>query len=435
MKTCILGGGLAGLSLAYYLKKEALIIEKETNVGGLMRSYTMNGVVYDIGPHILFSKNKHALKELISFTKSHQLKRSNRIFHKGTFIKYPFENDLHALDQETREYCLKEFLNNPYENFSDPENMLQFFLKTFGEGITRTYLQPYNEKIWKFDPCYMDTQMVDRIPKPPREDVIKSAQGKVTEGYTHQLYFHYPDNDGIETVIKGILAAKRLNIESGMIIKKIIKRKSGWEIITSGNSYECDRLITCMPVHELLSVLDIDGIEDLKRIASQLKYNSIHICMIQVKKDKIGNNFALYFADKDTIFHRLSKLNYLGSNYILKNNCSTLMAEITFRPDSYLATLSPDSIKTSVIDSLCGHDLIHKTDIIDFEIKSFKYAYVIYDLDHRKNINTILQALQNHNIESCGRFAEFEYLNMDDVIDHSLKLAQKYNKMSNGGNN
>ena len=46
--------------------------------------------------------------------------------------------------------------------------MIQFFYKIFGEGITRTYLEPYNRKIWKFDPSFMDTQMVERIPKPPK---------------------------------------------------------------------------------------------------------------------------------------------------------------------------------------------------------------------------------------------------------------------------
>ena len=67
-------------------------------------------------------------------------------------------------------------------------------MKTFGEGITRLFLQPYNEKIWKYDSSCLDTQMVERIPKPPKEDVIKSAKGIPTEGYTHQLYFHNRKN-------------------------------------------------------------------------------------------------------------------------------------------------------------------------------------------------------------------------------------------------
>ena len=70
--------------------------------------------------------------------------------------------------------------------------MLQFFFKIFGEGITKTYLEPYNQKIWKFEPSFMDTQMVERIPKPPKIDIINSARGKKLEGYKHQLYFHYP---------------------------------------------------------------------------------------------------------------------------------------------------------------------------------------------------------------------------------------------------
>ena len=44
----------------------------------------------------------------------------------------------------------------------------------------------------EFEPSFMDTQMVERIPKPPKIDIINSARGKKTEGYKHQLYFHYP---------------------------------------------------------------------------------------------------------------------------------------------------------------------------------------------------------------------------------------------------
>ena len=78
--------------------------------------------------------------------------------------------------------------------------MLQFFLKIFGEGITKTYLEPYNQKIWKFEPSFMDTQMVERIPKPPKIDIINSARGKKTEGYKHQLFFHYPKKNGIQAL-------------------------------------------------------------------------------------------------------------------------------------------------------------------------------------------------------------------------------------------
>jgi protoporphyrinogen oxidase len=196
----ILGAGVAGLSLASFLDRPAIVPERESTVGGLSRSYDMNGIAYDIGPHIIFSKNQEVLDLHTSIIPTTNLRRSNQILFRGRFVKYPFENDLSAIDPIDRDYCLTEFLSNPYEH-NDTGNMLQFFLRTFGEGITRLYLAPYNEKIWKFDPSCLDTQMVERIPKPPKEDVIASARGVATEGYTHQLYYHYPRAGGFQTMV------------------------------------------------------------------------------------------------------------------------------------------------------------------------------------------------------------------------------------------
>ena len=39
----ILGGGLAGLSTAYHLRRPWLLVEKESRVGGLVRTETMHG--------------------------------------------------------------------------------------------------------------------------------------------------------------------------------------------------------------------------------------------------------------------------------------------------------------------------------------------------------------------------------------------------------
>jgi len=57
----ILGGGLAGLSLAYFLEsyRKICILEKNEVPGGLLRSFKKNEINYDIGPHIIFSKNKN----------------------------------------------------------------------------------------------------------------------------------------------------------------------------------------------------------------------------------------------------------------------------------------------------------------------------------------------------------------------------------------
>ena len=70
MKITIMGGGLSGISLAYFLQDnpsidEITILEKDDSIGGLCRIITKDGYTYDIGPHILFSKDKEML-ELIN---------------------------------------------------------------------------------------------------------------------------------------------------------------------------------------------------------------------------------------------------------------------------------------------------------------------------------------------------------------------------------
>jgi len=426
MKTIILGGGIAGLSLAHFLKGKSIILEKEKQIGGLCKSYEFNGIFYDMGPHIMFSKNKEILDFHTSIIDSNTIRRSNKIYHKGKLVKYPFENDLAALDEKERDYCLHEFLNNPHEN-QEANNMLQFFLKTFGEGITRLYLQPYNEKIWKFDPSLMDTQMVERIPKPPKEDVIKSAKGIPTEGYTHQLYFHYPKKGGFQQLVKGY--AKLIEGKSEIInpveIKNIRKNGETWEVETDKGQFNGERLINCIPLHELFRY--IEAPKEVLGVLNQLKYNSMYIVVVQAKKDNIGDNFTFTLADKNIIFHRLSKLNFLGESYCLPNGGTTVLVEITYRPNSELANKSQEEITEAVIHDLDKLNLIKREDVLATEVRNSKYEYVIYDLEHRKNADFILEYLLKMGIHCTGRFAEFEYLNSDAVADHSKKLAEKLN--------
>ena len=146
MKLAILGGGLAAISLAYFLQEnqqieEITIFEKEASIGGLCRSIHKDGYTYDIGPHILFSKDKEMLNLMLEVApETNKLRRSNQIIHKGRYVQYPFENDLSKLPSEDLNYAVTAFQNNPYENY-EAQNMLQFFLKTFGEGITNLYLR------------------------------------------------------------------------------------------------------------------------------------------------------------------------------------------------------------------------------------------------------------------------------------------------------
>jgi len=432
MRVLILGGGLAGVSLAYFLQDRhdidtIDILEKEEKPGGLCRSFQHEGITYDIGPHILFSKDKETLDLMLDLLgdNKHELRRSNRIIHKGSFVQYPFENDLSKLPQDDRAKCVDEFLRNPYRDYP-ADNMLQFFLQTFGAGITNQYLRPYNEKIWKFDPSFMDTQMVDRIPRPPDEDILRSAAGETIDGYTHQLYFNYPKMGGIEALVDAFV--KNLNhkvqIHISSEVTSAAKNGSGWRVIASGAEYNGDELVSCIPVNILTEIYRGIDKKTIER-SRDLRYNNIMIAVATIKEDRAGDNFAFMIADRDVIFHRLSKLDFLGENYH-KPGTATYMMEYTYRDGDPTADMPDEELRKLFTDGLQRIDFVNNAEEIEsFTIKRFPYAYVIYDLEHKENMTAIREYFSGQGLFLNGRFGNFEYWNMDRVVAESRILAER----------
>jgi len=426
----ILGGGLAGISLAYFLQEKTGIasidiLEKENEPGGLCRSFQHNGITVDIGPHIFFSKDKETLNFMLALLgdNKHELRRSNRILHKGYFIQYPFENDLSKLSDEERSKCVDAFLHNPYRDYP-ADNMLQFFLKTFGEGIANLYLCPYNEKIWKFNPAYMDTQMVERIPRPPDEDILRSAAGETVDGYTHQLYFSYPKTGGTAAFIKAFVDKlnEKVKIHTSHKVSSVQKSNNGWHIKAANAEFKGDLLVSCIPVNVLTEIYD--GIDErVAKCGRGLRHNNIIIAMATVSVDRAGDNFAFMVADKDVIFHRVSKVDFLGENYH-KDGTASYMMEYTYRDEDKNATLSDEELQEKFIDGLFKIGFVHeKSEVQVFTLKRFPYAYVIYDLQHRENMKSIREYFNNQGVYLNGRFGNFEYWNMDRVIMESQSLT------------
>lgn len=433
MNYTILGGGLSAISLAYYLQEnknidEIHILEKDDVLGGICRTYVKDGIEYDVGPHIIFSKDKEILDLMNNLLGENNEKhrRSNRILHKKRFVQYPFENDLSKLPQEDIDYCVNGFLHNPYENY-DAKNMLQFFLKTFGEGITNTYLRPYNEKIWKFDPSFMDTQMVERIPKPPKEDILKSANGETIDGYLHQLYFTYPKQGGTEALIKAFIAklSDKVKIHTDNKVLKVKKQDEKFVVTTSEKEYLCDKVVSTMPANEFCHIYeDANKPQEILNIADNLRYNSIAICIVNVNKDYAGDNYAFMVADKNVKFHRISKLDFMGEHYHI-DGTATYMAEITYRKNDLNDKASDEELTQKVIEGLEKIGFINSKEDVNFtDLKRFEYAYVIYDLKHRQNMDAIKEYFASQGIYLNGRFGSFEYLNMDAIIKQSKNLAE-----------
>lgn len=426
MKVGILGGGLTGLTIGLQLKHDFEILEKNEECGGLCRSLTEQGFTFDYGgAHIIFSRNTHPVDFMRSVLGENSLRgrRNNKIYFKGRFIHYPFENGLSDLPKEDIFECLYHYLKNDYPE--PKSNFKEWIYHTFGKGIAEKYLIPYNEKIWNYRTEDMSLHWVKgRVPKPPLEDVIKSAIGIPTEGYTHQLYFFYPKHGGVQSLIRAMenrIAGNR--IIRGFEVKKIERYRSGWKVYDEKLEREYDVLVSTIPIFALISALD-DVPDDVLEAVNLLKFNSLVAVMIGLDTEKLKDFTAIYFPDSDIKFHRVGFPMVFSKNNVPAGK-SSLVAEITANEGDETWGLNDDEIINHVIDGLDERKIIDEETICYTNIRRTMYAYVIYDLEYCENIKIIKNYISDLGVKLCGRFSEFEYLNMDACVTRGIQMAQE----------
>jgi protoporphyrinogen oxidase len=434
VKTAILGAGLTGITLARLLHEkgdEVTVLEREPEYGGLCRSMTKSGFTFDIGgSHIIFSRDTQVLTFMCDMLgrNSKQNKRNTKIFYKGLFIKYPFENGLNQLPKDDLYFCINEFIKTLIAvekgELSPPSNFREWINYTFGKGIADLYMIPYNEKIWKYPTELMSMHWVDgRIPRPPVEDVIRSAIGIETEGYTHQSVFSYPLRGGIEALVREIAKPVEENIQTGFNVSSI-RKVDGKFIISDGRrEISARHLVSTIPLQELLPCLDRVP-EKVKRACSELKYNSI-ACIFLGIKGSVPDISWMYVPEKELgLFNRISfPSNY--SPFTVPSGHSSILVEITYRESDEASTMLDMDIIDHVVDALANMKIIKtRDDVVYSAVMRQKYAYVIYDLDYLHNIATVKKYCAGIGIGLVGRFAEFEYLNMDGCIRNAMNFAE-----------
>jgi protoporphyrinogen oxidase len=432
--TAILGGGLSGLTLGRLLHErgeEVIVLEAEPVYGGLCRSHTEQGFTFDIGgSHIIFSKDEEVLafmRRMISENEQRNT-RNTRIFYKQRFVKYPFENGLSELPPEDRFFCINGFVQNLIAVEKGlvpaPKNFREWIYATFGAGIAECYMVPYNEKIWKYPTDQMSHHWVDgRIPRPPVEDIIKSAIGIETEGYTHQAVFSYPLDGGIEALVRAIAKPILSSIRTGFRVRSVRKTGNAWIISDGTTDIKADRVICTMPVQHLLPCME--GVPAPVAAACRaLVYNSL-ICVNIGIKGPLPAISWMYIPDMT-----LGKTNRISfpssfSRHTAPEGCSAILAEITHQPGDEIARMTDEQLIGEVTEMLAKMEICTGDRIIFSSVERQPFAYVVYDLAYQKNIAIVKDFCVSHGIPLVGRFAQFEYLNMDGCIRSVMDFVAK----------
>lgn len=423
MRIGILGGGLSGITLQRFLEHDSEILEKEEKIGGACRTFSKDGFHYDIGGHILFSKDKNFLpfiQELLKNNINH-CKRINKVLFKGRYIKYPFENGLGDLEKQDAYECLIGYIKNTAPR---PSNFKEWMYHIFGPGITEKYLLPYNEKIWKYPLDQMGTDWVERIPMPPIEDVTRSALGIETEGYVHQLYFDYPAVGGIEAVPRA-LQKHGASIKTGFQVRTIRKKRHEWFVSNGKEERRYDKLVLTIPLDKAIACME-DVPREVVSVISNLSYNGVRIVMVGINNVSLMDKTAIYIPDPSILAHRICFMGSFSRSMVPVGK-SSLIAEISAPKGHPVAGMSDASLVQRVVDDCHTLGIFDRRDVVATDVSNIEYGYVIYDLHYKRNLSIVQDYFSSLGIERLGRFAEFDYINMDEVIRRARQKAQDLN--------
>ena len=260
----IAGAGPTGLSAAYHIGDDALVLEQNDRVGGWCRSIEVNGFTFDYAGHIMFSNEPyvHQLYNMLLGENVHWQDREAWIYSKNVYTRYPFQGSLYGLPPEVIQECMmgaiearfgpaKQPKNAAGTNGkangktngnghaaackpgsvndccadgileasaplaeagsvdgrnSEPRNFEEFIYKVWGSGIARHFAIPYNRKLWAVPLEEMETSWLGgRVPLPDLEEMIEGALSPSPKPMGPNARFGYPLRGGFQTLMDGWL--------------------------------------------------------------------------------------------------------------------------------------------------------------------------------------------------------------------------------------
>lgn len=410
----IIGAGPAGLSAAYHLEQDNfLILEADTDPGGLCRSFEFGGTVFDLGGHAFFTRHEEIrdlVRELCP-VEIYEQPRQAWVYSHGTYVRYPFQSHLHGLPTDVVRDCLVGLMEVARNGDSPPANLADWISHTFGSGIRDHFLEPYNTKLWAYPlDEIVPTWTAQRIVTPDVAAIITGALETRHNNDYINAQVAYPATGGFSRLYEGFVDHVKDNLRCGVGIDRIsLSTRIAYS--SDGHEFPFSHLISTMPLDRLVAQID-DLPSCCTDAARGLLHNSLHLVNLAVDAESVPDKQRVYVADPDVPFHKLV-LNSNSSPALLARPRFGIQAEVSFSPHK---SISVDGLVTRVTDAIVEMGIVERDAIRDMQVRTVDYAYPVYTSTTAAQREHLLRTLSKAGITCAGRFGEWLYINSDDAV-------------------
>lgn len=445
-RSVILGAGIAGLTAAYTLKRLGdagpVVVEKNPFVGGLASTMVWQGCRMDLGPHRIHTIYPHA-KELIHSLVGDDLvvsKRRSQIYMREKWFDYPprLSELLTKLGLLTGLKILASAFPAKMRSLKGkltrrpPKTYGEYLQRRFGIFLREMIFDPFAFKVYREDADDLDA-MVARV-RLASQGVFSMAWEALTgQSRSAVKSFLYP-NQGM-----GLISARlseKIQSEGGSVLlsHRIIRIRHTGGLVRSveleapdgkRSQIECSRLISTIPLVDLLETLEPKVPTGVKEAAGNLTYADSFLVYTLVNHQPLTNNSWMYFPGDEVIFTRVYELFHFCPN-LVPAGLSCLCAEIPARPSDPIQYADESELKSRVWEGFQKTGMAKDAECIDQVVLKVPRAYPIYRVGYRDELKQVLDYLAGlGNLISTGRQGLFHYNNSDHSMEMG-RLAAEY---------
>lgn len=444
----IIGAGPAGITAAFELDrtgKRVTVIEKESSVGGLAKTFEFRegDLVFrtDIGPHRFFSKNQYlyALIGDLLGDKWKLIPRKTRQYIEGKFYDYPinagqaFRNiGLLKSGRIFTSYLAAvinyRILGKGTENFED------YIVSNFGRALGGMNMLNYTEKVWGI-PCkeIHPDWAKQRIRGLNLISAVRNALQKNKKDAPKTLvdHFYYPVS-GTGLVYETM--AERIRKNGSVIhtksypvkIRHSRHRITEVDVLVDGKkrTMKPEILIESIPVTDFLNLLSPKPPREVMDAAGNLRWRNQVYMFITLDRDRVMDDNWMYFPDKSISFGRMAEMKNFSKAMSPEGKTSLFFEFFVFENDEIW-----DMPKDELLGLIVRHSerlgFFRREDVRNHYLIRKRNVYPVYDLNYQKNLDTIKKFLDNFsNLYYIGRPGRFKYNNQDHSMEMGIIAAR-----------
>lgn len=392
-KYLILGAGPAGLSFANRLlekgENDFLVLEKESEAGGLCRSEEVDGSPLDIGGgHFLDVRRPKVNEFLFRFMPEEEwdkYDRDSRIQIGDETVGHPIEANIWQMSLEKQVDYLKAIATAGCNIGEDkPEEFVKWIYWKLGNRIAEDYMLPYNKKMFGEELNHLGTYWLAKLPNVSFEETLLSCLTKKPYGkQPGHAQFYYPKKFGYGELWKRMAAKLETRICYNVSIDSI-----DFETKTVNGVYRAEKIINTVPWTEFRTISGMP--EEIKRNLQELKHSSVVIEYVPERLDTKAQ--WIYYPDEELSYHRI----------LVRHN---------FCPESkgYWTETNRDRVT-------------EKKNTFSY---TNEYAYPLNTVEKPEAIKKLLAWCRQKDVFGLGRWGEWEHYNSDAVVELAMQLADE----------